>query len=274
MMPILFEFTLFGWDLSLPTYGVLLAVGFIVALRVALRQARRAAVAPEIITDLWILSLLAGVIGAKLLLYLLDWRFYLSNPAAILSTLRSAGVWYGGLILALIANVLVLRRKGLDAWAVGDIAAPAIVVGQAIGRLGCLAAGCCYGRPSSLPWAVTFSSTRAHEITGVPLHIALHPTQIYHALADLLLFVLLILLAKRKRFDGQILLTYLILYSIGRAGIEFLRDDPRGAIAGFSTSQVISAVVFLVAIPLYAARRRMKPAAPPATTGSGRRSGR
>lgn len=261
MMPILYDLRIFGYDLSLPTYGLLLAIAFLAALAVAVRGARREGIETTAITDLWIISLLAGVIGAKLLLYLLDWRYYFDNPAAILSSLRSAGVWYGGLLVAVAACLIVVRRRGLDGWVIGDIAAPAISLGQAIGRLGCFAAGCCYGKACELPWAVTFSSPRAHEITGVPLSVPLHPTQLYHALADFALFLILLRLVPRRRFNGQALLAYLILYAILRGVIEAFRGDPRGALGALSTSQILGAAILLVAGWLYVKRSRTPSAA-------------
>ncbi|MFQ5700418.1 MAG: prolipoprotein diacylglyceryl transferase [Acidobacteriota bacterium] len=262
MMPVLFTFKLFGWDIALPTYGLLLAIGFLLALLVAIRQARREGVPSDIISDLWIISLLSGVLGAKLLLYLLDFRYYVQHPSAILSTLRSAGVWYGGLILAVAACLVAVRRRGLDAWLIGDILAPAIILGQAVGRLGCFAAGCCYGKPTGLAWAVTFTSKRANEITGVPLDVPLHPTQLYHSAANLLGFLILMTLAARKRFRGQVLLVYLIYYAVVRAILEIFRDDPRGSFAGLSTSQLISIIVGLVAVVLYVRRARSAGARP------------
>jgi phosphatidylglycerol---prolipoprotein diacylglyceryl transferase len=256
MMPILFELRLFGYDLSLPTYGSLLAAAFLAALWVALRQARRAKVDAAVVTDLWIASLLSGVVGAKLLLYLLDFDFYVHNPKAIIPTLRSAGVFYGGLILAIVVSLVMVKRRGLDGWLIGDILAPAIILGQAVGRWGCFAAGCCWGTPTSLPWAVTFTNPRAHDITGVPLNVALHPVQIYLSLADLALFIVLIAAAARKKFNGQIMLLYMILYPVLRGTLEFFRGDPRGEIAGMSTSQAISIVVGLAGVALYLWRRR------------------
>ena len=265
MIPIIHDFHVFGYDFSLPTYGLLLAVAFLAALAVAVRGARREGIPTVAVTDLWIYSLLSGVVGAKLLLYLLDWRYYVNNPAAILSSLRSAGVWYGGLLVAIAVCLVVVRRRGLSGWVMGDIAAPAISLGQAIGRLGCLAAGCCYGQTCTLPWAITFTNPRAHEITGVPLNTPLHPTQLYHALADFSLFLLLLWLRPRRRFNGQILLIYLILYALIRVGIEMFRGDPRGAYFGLSTSQILGIAIALVAGWLYLKRSRAASAASPIT---------
>ena len=256
MRPTLFEFELFGWTIAPPTYGFLLAAAFLMALAVAVRQARRAGVDSSTITDLWIASLLSGVIGAKLLLYALEIDYYIANPMAILTTLRSAGVFYGGLLGAIGVCVVIVYRRGLDGWLIADVTAPALVLGHAIGRWGCFASGCCYGIPTTLPWGVTFTQERAHEYTGVPLDEVLHPTQLYLSLANLALFPILLMVATRKKFKGQVFLLYLILYSILRGWIESYRGDPRGEIAGLSTSQAISIVTGLSAIALYVWRSR------------------
>ncbi len=270
MIPILFEFRVFGWNLSLPTYGTLLAIAFLTALWVAQRRARRYEVDPNTVTDLWIASLIAGVLGSKLLLYLLNIEDYLAHPAAILTSLRSAGVFYGGLLAAIGVCVIMVRRRGLDGWQVADVLAPAIALGQSIGRLGCLAAGCCWGRETSLPWAVTFTNPRAHEITGVPLGVPLHPTQIYLSLADLAAFGILTWVSGRRSFRGQIILLYLILYALLRGSIESLRDDPRGGFAGLSTSQVLSILVGLAAVILYLRRARQPEASVESAPGRDR----
>ncbi len=261
MMPVLFELKLSGFDIALPTYGLILACAFLLALWVAVRRGRRAGLDPSLVTDLWIASLLAGVLGSKLLLYMLDLRYYLEHPRAILESLRSAGVFYGGLIAAIVVCIVIVRRRGADAWVVGDVLAPAIILGQAVGRLGCFAAGCCYGTSCTLPWAVTYTDPRAQGYTGVPLHQALHPVQIYLALADVAIFLVLLAADRRRKFSGQIFLLYLILYAAARATLEIFRGDPRGALWGLSTSQLIGIVVGLTALALYVRRSRESGAA-------------
>lgn len=274
MMPVLFEFHLFGWDIALPTYGFLLAVAFLLALALATRQARRSGVESSVVTDLWIVSLISGVLGAKLLLYLLDFRYYMAHPQAIFSTLRSAGVFYGGLIAAIIVCLIVVRRRGLNAWLIGDVLAPAIILGQAVGRWGCFAAGCCYGRPSTGPWAVTFTDPKANEVTGVPLNVALHPVQIYLSLADFALCIILLAAAARKKFDGQVMLLYVILYAVLRGTLEGFRGDPRGELMGLSTSQWISIAAGLGGVLLYVWRSKQArtPGPSPRRPDPGRRS--
>ena len=133
--------------------------------------------------------------------------------------------------------------------------APAIALGQAVGRLGCFAAGCCYGKVTSLPWAVTFTDPEANRITGVPLAIPLHPSQLYLSAADLVLFGILLLIARKKSWDGQVFCWYLLLYAILRGLLEFTRGDPRGQIAGVSTSQVIASGAAILAVILILRRR-------------------
>jgi len=257
MKPILFETTIFGWPFFLPTYGVFLAFAFLAALWLALRSARRTKIPGDAILDLWIAALVSGIVGAKLLLYVLDLDYYVENPRAILTGLRSAGVFYGGFAAALITCVVMVVRRGISGWKVADIAAPSIALGQAVGRLGCFAAGCCYGRPTTLPWAVTFTDPEAHRITGVPLDVPLHPSQLYLSAADLALFAVLLVLSRRKRRDGQLFLWYVILYAALRTALEFTRGDPRGMLWGFSTSQYIAVATALTAVvPLWLRGRR------------------
>lgn len=260
MKPELFHIPLLG--MSLHTYGVLLAAGFLLALWVGLREAKRAGIPRDPILDLWIVSLISGIVGAKLLLYLLDLDYYLENPGAILDGLRSAGVFYGGLIAAIGACIFMVWKRGLPGWKIADAAAPAIALGQAVGRVGCFAAGCCYGKVTSLPWAVTFTDPKANEITGVPLAIPLHPSQLYMSLGNLILFAILLLLARRKSWDGQVFLWYILLYAVMRGLLEITRGDPRGEVAGVSTSQVIAAAAVVISLVLMARRRKRRGASP------------
>jgi phosphatidylglycerol:prolipoprotein diacylglycerol transferase len=254
--------------LTLHTYGVLLAIAFLVGLWVAARQARKEGLDATTVTDLAVYVLIAGLVGAKLLLLLVDRSYYSKNPGEIFSVLQSGGVFYGGLLAALPIAWWYARRHGLDAWRAADVLAPGVVIGQSIGRLGCFAAGCCFGRPTDAPWAVTFRDVYATRAVGTPLDLPLHPTQLYEALATLLIFLALLRVAARKRYHGQVALTYVLLYSLARFGIEFFRGDAaRGTVLGglLSTSQFISillalAVVFLV--PYLMRTRRVAPAAP------------
>jgi len=270
MYPRLFTipaFQLFGqhgpW--SLPTYGALLAIAFLVGLWVVARQARREGLDPVVITDLAVWALIGGLLGARILLVVVDWDHYRSNPRELWSLLRSGGVFYGGLIGGIAVGVWYVVRHKLSVWRVADVAAPAVVLGQAIGRLGCLAAGCCFGAATQVPWAVTFRDIQAARELHTPVDTPLHPTQIYESMAAALVFAFLLWLAPRKRFHGQVAAAYVILYSIARFAIEFFRGDrARGFPFGgpLSTSQVISLVLLVlmaVLIPWLARRQKIAP---------------
>ncbi|HYK88608.1 MAG TPA: prolipoprotein diacylglyceryl transferase [Acidobacteriota bacterium] len=240
---------------TIHTYGLLLALAFIAGIWLTSRNARRAGMNPDQIWNMGLIVIFAALVGAKVLLFLSDYSYYSQNPREIfsLSTLRSSGVYYGGLLLALGASALYLQRVKLPAWNVADLAAPGIALGQAIGRLGCLSAGCCYGKPTSLPWGITFTNKYAYENVGVPLNTPLHPTQIYEALATFLLFVFLTWRLSRKHFAGQIILEYLFSYAAIRFVVEFFRDDERGFVLNglLSTSQLIGLATLLVSVALF-----------------------
>ncbi|HET8945341.1 MAG TPA: prolipoprotein diacylglyceryl transferase, partial [Candidatus Polarisedimenticolia bacterium] len=191
----------------------------------------------------------------------------------MVQNLRSAGVYYGGLGLAVAAGVWYVRRHRLPLGKVADLAAPALSLGQAIGRLGCFLAGCCYGRTCDLPWGVTFHDPRAAELTGVPIGVPLHPTQLYHAAADVLTLVVAMALMRRRRFDGQVFWTWLLLYAVLRAVVEHWRGDlARGVFfsGALSTSQIISIPIALVsAVMLWRLSRRAS-TAPTASVAAAR----
>jgi phosphatidylglycerol---prolipoprotein diacylglyceryl transferase len=244
------------------TYGVLLALAFIAALFVASRLAARDGLPRERVFDLGLWVLLGGLLGSKLLLILAE-PAYGASLWNLLSMdfLRSGGVWYGGFLGGLAAGLFLVRRYRLSFWKAADAFAPAVAIGQCVGRLGCFAAGCCWGDSCDLPWAVSFPDEAAHA-TGVPAGVPLHPTQLYESAAAFLIFLFLAWLHRRKRFDGQVITFYAVLYGATRFAIEFVRDDPRGDIGGLttltglSTSQLISLLVFVGGLVFLFLRRR------------------
>src|ERR1700681_3892363 len=155
----------------LPTYGTLVAIGFLAALWIIIRLARRASLPGELITNLAIYCALAGLAGAKLFMILFDFNAYWKDPSSLfsLSTLQAAGVYQGGFLVAFVTAVLYMRRQHLPILATCAVFAPGIAIAPAIGRVGCFSAGCCWGIPTHLPWAVTFRNPQAAELTGVPL---------------------------------------------------------------------------------------------------------
>ncbi len=242
----------------LPTYGVLVALGFLAGLFVTLRLARRVHLRAEQVSNLAIYCALGGIAGAKLFMFLFDWNFYFHNPQEIftLSTLQAAGVFHGGLLVAMLVAVLYIRQQRLPLLLTLDTFAPGIALGHAIGRLGCFAAGCCWGKECHLPWAVYF---RSQEAAQVPLGVPLHPAQLYESATNLLIFGLLYRLIGRMHRDGQIFGLYLVLYGIARFIIEFFRVHEQSLIFDLSLTQWISVgLVALGAVILWA---RQRPAA-------------
>lgn len=247
MLPILLHFGRF----SLPTYGFLAAAGLLVGLGVCVHNAARQGIDPNKTWNLGILAILAGIVGAKLLLVLNDWTFYKAHPREIfsLTTLQAGGVWSGGLVAAVLVSWWYIRRNRIPVLKTCDAFAPGVALGHAIGRLGCFAAGCCWGKPTTLPWGVTFTNPLAALLVGTPLGVRLHPTQIYEMLVELGNFFLLTWLLRRKRFDGQVIGAYMFVYGFARYFLEFLRDDPdRGSVlGGFMTGTQLMAIGLVIA---------------------------
>ena len=236
----------------IPTYGTLVALAFLFALWVTIRLARRAKLPPEPVTNLAIYCALAGLAGAKLFMILFDWKNYWNDPASLfsLSTLQAAGVYQGGFLVALITAILYMRHNRLPVLETCDVFAPGIALGQAIGRLGCFSAGCCWGIECHLPWAVTFTNPEGHDLTGVPLGVPMHPTQLYESVADALIFAFLYRMINKSHAAGSILGWYLALYSAARFIIEFFRYHEQGLHFGLSYTQWISLATLAAGIGL------------------------
>jgi phosphatidylglycerol---prolipoprotein diacylglyceryl transferase len=239
---------------SIPSYGVLVALAFLVALAMASKFAKQRGLNSETVVNLGVYCALSGMLGAKLLMIALDPDLR-AHPGEIFSLafLQSAGIFFGGFILALVFAFFYMRAQGLPVLATSDIFAPGLAIGHGIGRLGCFAAGCCWGKPTSLPWAVTF--TNPNVTTGVPLGIARHPTQLYEAFSEAIICLILISLLRRPHRDGQVIGLYALLYGLVRFGVEFLREhDASNPLGGpFTLEQWISlalaaAGVYLVLI--------------------------
>ena len=245
MYPILFEIG--NWPVY--TYGVLLAVAYLVALQLAVARARRQGLNAQRVMDLGIYLIIAALVGAKLMLVVVDFAYFREHPREILSLARAAGVFYGGLLVAVPLGLWLGRRYGLPMWTTADLFAPGIALGHVIGRFGCLLAGCCYGREAHVPWAVTFTDPVAAANAGTPLGVPLHPTQLYDAGAELLILVFLLVFERKGRpFAGRTFWLYMLLYAISRFVVEIYRGDPRGALWGLSTSQFFSVLIAPLAI--------------------------
>jgi phosphatidylglycerol---prolipoprotein diacylglyceryl transferase len=247
------------------TYGVLLAAAYLLGLKLAMVRAERRGLDSARVLDLGIYIIIAALIGAKLLLLVTDFRSFRADPRELLTLARSGGVFYGGLILAVAVALWYIRRSGLPLWTTCDVFAPGIALGHVIGRFGCFFAGCCYGRPTTVPWAITFHDPFAAANVGTPLNIPLHPTQLYEAGAELLILgVLLASERKGRPFPGRTFWLYILLYAASRFVIEFFRGDERGAVGIFSTSQFISILLAPLAVVMLVYLARMGAPAPKA----------
>jgi phosphatidylglycerol:prolipoprotein diacylglycerol transferase len=268
VFPRLFHFGSF----SVPTYGVLVATGVFVGLMMTARIARRQGLDPEKIWNLGILVVLSAIVGAKALMIVNDWGWYMSHPGEIfsLSTLRAGGVFYGGVLAALAVSIYYMRKNRLPWLGTADCFAPGLALGHAIGRVGCFAAGCCWGKPTTHWWGVTFKSPLAAAWVGTPLGVALQPTQLFESAVELVNFFILYWLIKRKTSDGQVIGAYLFLYGFARFFLEFIRNDPdRGSVFGGALSGVQLISIFLVIIG-GAFWLRRKPASSKAATSVAR----
>src|SRR5690349_8721656 len=231
------------------TYGVLLAAAYLCGLWLAMARARQRRLDQARVLDLGIYIIISALVGAKLLLLATDFRTFASDPRELLTLARSGGVFYGGLLLAVATALWYIRRAGLPLWTTCDVFAPGIALGHVVGRLGCLLAGCCFGKPTTLPWAVVFKDPFAAANVGTPLNIPLHPTQLYEAGAELLILIFLLTTEKSgRKFAGRTFWLYMLLYAISRYVIEFYRGDERGTVGPFSTSQFISLLLAPLAL--------------------------
>lgn len=253
-------------DFFLPSYGLMVALGFLAGIALTLRLARRAGLDTEKITNLAVYCALAGLAGAKALMFVMDSAYYAANPGRILSldTLLSAGVYYGGFLGALGFAWVYMKRQGLPWLKTADIFAPGVALGHAIGRLGCFAAGCCWGSACDRPWAVVFTSPEAHDLTGVPLGIPLHPAQLYESASTAAIAWVLYRASIRPHAAGRILGLYLALYSAARFLIEFFRHHEQAfPVAGVPLTWTQWIAAFLLVCGAWLAWIKRRPAEKP-----------
>jgi phosphatidylglycerol---prolipoprotein diacylglyceryl transferase len=245
MHPILFELR----PITVYTYGVLLAAAYLLGLRFAMVRADKIGLDRTRILDLGIYIIISALVGAKLLLLVIDFQTFRADPRELLTLARSGGVFYGGLILAVAVALWYIGRVRLPLWTTCDVFAPGIALGHVVGRFGCLFAGCCFGRETTVPWAITFRNPFAAANVGTPLNVPLHPTQMYEAGAEFLILLVLLWSERKGRpYPGRTFWLYMLLYAISRYIIEIYRGDERGAVGPFSTSQFISLVLAPLAV--------------------------
>jgi phosphatidylglycerol:prolipoprotein diacylglycerol transferase len=251
-----------GW-FSPPTYGFLVALGVLTGLIVTVKLARSQKINPDDAWNLGVLVVLAAIVGAKLLLVLNDFSYYMAHPADIfsLAMVQAGGVFYGGLLAAIAAAMYFIRKHHMPVLRTCDTFTPGIALGHSIGRIGCFAAGCCYGKHTTHWWGVTFTNPLAAAVSGTPLNTPLEPTQLFESAVELINFLVLLWILRHKKFEGQVIGSYLFLYGVARFFLEFLRADPeRGSMFGgaISGTQFISiclviagGIIWLVRRPLF-----------------------
>lgn len=222
-------FTVYG-------YGFMIAVGILAAYFVGEYRVKKHGLPYEHVFPLVIWCVLGGFAGAKVLFWATEWKSIAADPGFFLQSLGDGFVVYGGILGGILTGYLYCRRKGLSFLGFFDLLIPSVALAQGFGRIGCLLAGCCYGRETHSALAITFQNS-----DFAPNHIPLVPTQIYSSILDFLHFGLLIFLTKHKKADGQIAAAYLVCYSVGRFILEFFRGDlERGNVGALSTSQFIA----------------------------------
>ncbi|MDO8644631.1 MAG: prolipoprotein diacylglyceryl transferase [bacterium] len=252
MLPILFTIPLLG-GIPIYTYGVLVAIGFLVGISWTGHEAKKAGVNPDFIIDLAFYVVVAGIVGSRILYILVGWEHYLASPLEIFMIWKGGLVFYGGLIGAILMTWFYSRYKKQRFLLSADLLIPGVALGHVFGRLGCFAAGCCYGKPvlGAPFWALRFPEITT---TLAPTGIDLYPSQLMESASNLVLFILLVLIRKRKKFEGQIILSYVVLYGVARSTLELFRGDKiRGFVIAdiLSTSQTISLLMILGALVLY-----------------------
>lgn len=247
--------------ITIHTYGFMFALGILSAILLSLRLAKKEKIDSKIMVDLLFYTVIIGLLGAKLFLFLTELNFYLKNPGQMKNLITSGGTFYGGLILAIFFAIWYVRRHQLNYKIIADIVSPAIALGHFFGRLGCFSAGCCFGRAAGNSiLGVKFTNLYAHNHTGVPLNTSIYPTQLIESILNLINFIFLFILFKKKKFQGQVFSVYIFNYSIIRFFIEYFRgDSDRGYVFGslghpfssLSVPQLISIVGVIVSIILY-----------------------
>jgi phosphatidylglycerol:prolipoprotein diacylglycerol transferase len=244
MYPVVFRLG----PLTVYSYGVMLAIGFLIGFFLSIRRARMEGIATTKITNLLFIVLISGLIGARILFILINLEHYLARPLETVMLHRGGFAFFGGLALAFPIGFIYIRKVGLNPWATFDLIIPYVALGQSIARIGCFLNGCCYGTPTNLPWAVSFPPlSAAYASFGAT---PLHPAQLYQAAANFAIFLLCLRLYSRKRYDGEIFLVYLLLYSLSRFFIEFLRGDSISLGIGIGIGQIAALLIFVPAFIL------------------------
>ena len=230
--------------LTIHGYGTMIAIGVLIAVTIAILRCKKRGLDPEPILDIVLIGLIGGFVGGKLLFIIVEWKNFIHSPMTYLG--GSGFVVYGGIILAVSASAIYFKLKKNDFLTYWDMIMPEISIAQGFGRIGCFLAGCCYGAPTDSVIGVVFP-----EGSLAPAGVKLWPTQLMMSAGNFIIAGILLIASTKLKRRGQIGALYLILYAIGRFGIEFLRNDHRGSVGVFSTSQFISLFISLIGVGLF-----------------------
>lgn len=253
MHPVFLKIPLFG-GITIYTYGVMVALGFVAAMFYIAHEARRVGENPARAMDLVFYVILAAIVGSRLMdIAVNDWERFLENPLIIFKIWQGGLIFYGGLIASVAVSVWYVRRHKMSFLVISDIFAPAIALGHSIGRIGCFLVGCCYGRAAgSDAWYAVIFPNDPHSFA--PAGVPIYPTQLMESAGEFLIFATLAVLQRRKRFDGQVIGTYFILYALLRLFVEYFRSDVgRGLVIEpwLSVSQLISILILITGLVFY-----------------------
>jgi phosphatidylglycerol:prolipoprotein diacylglycerol transferase len=245
MYPILLEF----WKIKIYTYGLFVALGFILGSDFAAREAKRVGESPARILDITFWFVIAGILGARILFIFMNIGDYVSDPFRILKIWEGGLAWYGGVVGAFLAAYLYTKRRKMSFAKVLDVIAPGVALGLAIGRWGCFSAGCCYGKTSGLPWAVTFTDPSSLANLNTPLH----PTQVYEAIGSFMIFAVLRGMKKRKLFDPKEDFWLIVFWAL----VRFYALGKGSALPLISSWDIVGiggAVIFYYAVKMVAVK--------------------
>ncbi len=218
------------------SYGAMLSLAFLLGILLAMYLAKREGIDPEKVLDISLWLIISAIAGARVLYVMLFWNEFAGSPIEILMIQHGGLIFYGGLAAALLVLLWRAKAAGLSLWKIFDLASPSAALGYSVARIGCFLNGCCYGIETRVPWAVKFPA-----LPGMR-----HPTELYSSASAFAIFLIVIALWRRRKFEGQIFLQTVVLYTIYRFFVEFLRTEPRYFY--LSSAQWISIVAFPIAL--------------------------
>ncbi len=231
-------------NFGIHTYGLFIAIGIIIALFLTRKECERVNLNGELIVDTLFWAIWIGIIGSRIFYVLYFPEEFIKDPFEFFRIWKGGLVFHGGILVAVPFTLILFKRKNIPILRAVDAVVIFVPLAHFFGRLGCFSAGCCYGRICELPWAVKFN----HSLSLAPKNIPIHPTQLYEALLNLILFFVLFTTRKKITKEGLKLGVYLTGYGIIRFFVEFFRGDPRNIYYGFSVAQLISAGFFIAGI--------------------------